>query len=109
MAAGGLGADGSRISERLTRNSRPAGVRKRLRDELQSQLGIPPERIALDPEPRGQIELDDITIEKWVFTSEPGSCVPALLYRPKNLRGGMPAIVLTYGHGGSKSTVGSIE
>jgi dienelactone hydrolase len=74
------------------------------RDRLRRQLGIPRTRVSLEPEPRGQIELDDVVIEKWVFTSEPGSRVPALLYRPKEPGGRVPAIVLTYGHGGSKST-----
>ena len=74
-------------------------TRRRLRD----MLGIPRNRVSLEAEKRGQIESDGIVIEKWVFTSEPGSRVPAVLYRPKQPSGRMPAIVLTFGHGGSKS------
>ena len=73
--------------------------RRRLRD----MLGIPKTRVALDSEQRGQLERDKIVIEKWVFTSETGSRVPAVLYRPPKPNGRMPAIVLTFGHGGSKS------
>ncbi|MBM3861177.1 MAG: hypothetical protein FJ395_16235 [Verrucomicrobia bacterium] len=75
-----------------------------LRQQLAGMLGIPRQRVPLAPESRGQVEHDGIVIEKWVFTSEPGSHVPALLYRPKNPQGQMPSIVFTYGHGGSKSS-----
>ena len=66
-------------------------------------LGIPDKRVPLDAERRGELERDGIVFEKWVFTSEPGSRVPAVLYRPKEPTEKMPAIVLTFGHGGSKS------
>lgn len=81
-------------------DTRPA----ELRQQLTEVLGIPRQRVALAPESRGQIEHDGIVVEKWVFTAEPGSRVPALLYRPRNPPGPMPAIVFTYGHGGSKSS-----
>lgn len=74
-----------------------------LRQKLHTLLGIPTTRCDLAPESRGQLEHDGIIIEKWIWTSEPGSRVPALLYRPKNPRPQMPAIVITCGHGGSKS------
>jgi predicted GH43/DUF377 family glycosyl hydrolase/poly(3-hydroxybutyrate) depolymerase len=73
------------------------------RNSLHSMLGIPKERVPLNAEKRGQFEWDGIVIEKWVFTSEEGSRVPAVLYRPKNPPAKMPAIVFTFGHGGSKS------
>ncbi len=66
-------------------------------------LGIPKERIPLDPEKRGEYEQDEVVIERWVFTTETGSRAPALLYRPKHARGKMPAIVMNFGHGDSKS------
>jgi dienelactone hydrolase len=74
-----------------------------MREQLRRMLGIPRERVPLEPEPRGQFEHDGIVVEKWVFTAEPGSRVPAVLYRPKSPAAAMPAIVLTFGHGGSKS------
>ncbi len=73
------------------------------RRRLRAMLGIPEQRVPLDAERRGQVESDGVVIEKWVFTSEPGSKVPAVLYRPKQPVKKMPAIVLTFGHGGSKS------
>jgi len=73
------------------------------RRKLRAMLGIPTERVALEAERRGELEWDGVVIEKWVFTSEPASRVPAVLYRPKDPPGKMPAIVLTFGHGGSKS------
>jgi dienelactone hydrolase len=75
-----------------------------LRQQLSNMLGIPRQRVPLAPESRGEVEHDGVVIEKWIFTSEPGSRVPAVLYRPKNPPGPMPAIVFTYGHGGSKSS-----
>jgi dienelactone hydrolase len=73
------------------------------RRRLSEMLGIPRERVPLEAEERGDLEWDGIVIEKWVFTSEPGSSVPAVVYRPQQPEGRMPAIVLTFGHGGSKS------
>jgi len=73
------------------------------RRRLREMLGIPAERVPLEAEKRGRIEWDGVAIEKWVFTSEPGSRVPAVLYRPAKPPARMPAVVLTFGHGGSKS------
>ncbi len=61
------------------------------RAKLRNILGIPEDRVSLAAEKRGQLEWDGIVIEKWVFTSEPGSRIPAVLYRPKNPPGKMPA------------------
>ncbi|MCA9003927.1 MAG: acetylxylan esterase, partial [Planctomycetaceae bacterium] len=71
--------------------------------KLRDQLGIPEKKVALNSEKRGEIVLDDIVMEKWIFTSEPGSRIPAIVYRPQKIKQRAPAIVLTYGHGGSKS------
>lgn len=73
------------------------------REELTTMLGIPARGGELHEESRGQIEHEGVIIEKWIFTAEPGSRVPALLYRPKDSTGKLPAIVFTYGHGSSKS------
>lgn len=74
-----------------------------LRSQLRGMLGIPAERCALAPEFRGRLERDGFTVEKWIWTSEPGSRVPSVLYRPADLSGPAPAMVTTCGHGGSKS------
>lgn len=91
-------------------NDRDAFLRwqKDTRAELRKQLGIPETRAAPAVESRGFVDGGpahaDITIEKIVFDSEPGSRVPALIYQPRVPPvTPAPAIVLTYGHGGSKS------
>jgi hypothetical protein len=76
---------------------------KNLRSRLTSLLGIPTDRCDLSPEPRGRLERGGVIIEKWIWTSEPGSRVPSVLYRPANPAGKMAAIVITCGHGESKS------
>ncbi|MCP5539680.1 MAG: acetylxylan esterase [Akkermansiaceae bacterium] len=74
------------------------------RADLAAKLGIPDAPRDLAAESRGGIVHDGVVIEKWIFTAEPGSRVPALLYRPETPAAEkLPAIVLTYGHGGSKS------
>lgn len=80
-----------------------ANWKSEIRQKLRNQLGIPQKKVALNSEKRGEIEHEDIVIEKWIFTSEPGSRIPAVVYRPKTINHRAPAIVLTYGHGGSKS------
>ena len=76
---------------------------KDLREDLKRILGITRDRCDLVPEYRGDIERDRVVIEKWIWTSEPGSRVPCVLYRPTDPVDRMPAVVLTCGHGGSKS------
>ncbi len=73
-----------------------------LRTSLKNLLGIPRERCELDPEGRGQVNLGEVVVEKWVFTAETNSRIPATLYRPGVLEGPIPAMVLTCGHGDSK-------
>ncbi len=76
----------------------------KMRKELRDGLGIPQETIPLDPESRGSITHNGVIIEKWMLNLEPGSRAPAILYRPANpRREKLPAIVMTFGHGGSKS------
>ena len=74
-----------------------------LREKLIALLGIPNERVDLAPESRGSVQREGIVVEKWIWTSEPGSRVTSALYRPENMSGRIPAIVMTCGHGGSKS------
>ena len=77
--------------------------RARLRRDLAGSLGLPPLGGSLEPEARGSFTWDGVTVEKWVWQSEPGSKVPAVLYRPTRPSGPLPAVVLTCGHGESKS------
>jgi hypothetical protein len=74
-----------------------------LRRPLVEMLGIPPLGGPTHAEARGVVEHDGLTIEKWVFAAEPGSKVPALLFRPAKPTSKMPVVVFTYGHGSSKS------
>lgn len=66
-------------------------------------LGIPALRCELESESRGEFERPGVVVEKWIWTSEPGSRVTSALYRPTVVKGKIPAIVMTCGHGGSKS------
>ena len=97
---------GPKVKTVSTLQKKPANFtnwKNQSRQKLKTLLGIPSTTVPLESEKRGELEVDGTIIEKWVFTSEPGSKVPALLYRPKSLTKSAPAIVLTYGHGGSKS------
>ncbi|MDZ7724118.1 MAG: beta galactosidase jelly roll domain-containing protein [candidate division KSB1 bacterium] len=71
-------------------------------------MGIPFDRCDLDPEFRGSFEHKGLVIERWIYTSEPGSKVTALLYRPKKIRGLVPGMVITNGHGNSKSSANTV-
>lgn len=74
------------------------------RTRLAAMLGLPTMRVPLDPEPRGSVEHDGLTVEKWILTSEEGSRLPAVVFRPKEPpEERMPGVVVTFGHGGSKS------
>ncbi len=60
--------------------------------DLPTADGPPPAR------QMGQIDVDDVVIEKWVFESFPGYVVPALLYKPKTLGSRAPAVLGPCGH-----------
>ena len=47
--------------------------------------------------------LQDIVVERWLIDAQPASRIPLNLYRPRGVAGRVPAIVMTCGHGGSKS------
>jgi dienelactone hydrolase len=47
------------------------------------------------------------SVRKLVYEAEPGSSVPADLYLPRPRKGRVPAIIIAYGHGGSKSAYSS--
>lgn len=73
------------------------------RQDLAAMLGLPPRGGALHAEARGTLAHDGLVIEKWILTPEPGSRMPVLLYRLEQPAGRRPGLVLTHGHGGSKS------
>lgn len=74
-----------------------------LRAEMARILQFPAERVALDPESRHAIEGDGYTVDAVTYAAEPGSRVTASLYLPAPLDGPVPGILMTCGHGGSKS------
>jgi dienelactone hydrolase len=84
-------------------NGSHADDRAQHRQALREMLGIPALGGPLNAEPRGAIEHDAVVIEKWIYTAEAGSKIPALFYRPKVPAGKLPVVVFTYGHGSSKS------
>lgn len=101
---------GARESQRLPIPDPTAGRQEfvewqsKVRDRLLKMLGIPRNKAALRPESRGTFAVDGVVVEKWVLTMEHGSKAPAVLYRPKEPPAErLPAVVLTYGHGASKS------
>jgi len=91
------------VSGDIRQPERFASWQAEKRQQLLDLLGVTSQGIPLSPENRGLLTYDDIVIEKWVYTSEQGSRVPAILYRPKNSVMPMPRVVFTFGHGGSKS------
>jgi dienelactone hydrolase len=73
------------------------------REHLSAMLGFPAARVPLAVDPRGTAVWDGVTIERMVVAGERGSRLPAVLYRPTLPVDHMPGLVLTFGHGGSKS------
>lgn len=75
----------------------------KLKEYTNDMLGIPKIKTEIQKEFRGKLEIDNIVVEKWVWASEPGSKVTSELYRPNKNNALRPALVITCGHGGSKS------
>ena len=89
------------ISERVPRSA--AEVRQRqqeLRRDLLDKLGLDPlpPRTPLKANIHGTIEKRDYVIEKITYESRPRHVVPALLYRPKDAQGPVPAVISAIGH-----------
>ncbi|MBL6764235.1 MAG: acetylxylan esterase [Verrucomicrobiae bacterium] len=77
-------------------NQRSEFVKRRI---LVSQGLWPlPERTPMNPVIHGRIDEGDYTIEKVYFESVPGFFVTGSLYRPKNPKGKVPAVVCPHGH-----------
>jgi cephalosporin-C deacetylase-like acetyl esterase len=68
--------------------------------QLREMLGLEPlpERTALQPVITGTVEVEDVVVEKLYFQSLPGLYVTANLYRPKDVREKLPAILYVCGH-----------
>lgn len=74
----------------------------RLRREYLDMLGLwpLPERTPLQAKMTGTTERGDVVIEKLHYQSKPGLYVTANLYRPKTVKGRLPAILYVCGHSG---------
>ncbi|HEV3146215.1 MAG TPA: alpha/beta hydrolase family protein [Gemmataceae bacterium] len=74
--------------------------RKALREQVLVATGLwpMPEKTPLNAVVHGKIERDDYTIEKVYFASMPGHYVCGNLYRPKNSKGQIPAVLCPHGH-----------
>ena len=71
-----------------------------LHQTLADLLALPATGGALDTEQRGTLNLGGgVVVEKWLYTAEPCSRIPANLYRPASVPARIPAIVMTCGHG----------
>jgi dienelactone hydrolase len=57
-----------------------------------------PTKTPLNPVIHGRIDRDDYTVEKAYFESAPGFFVTGNLYRPKNPKGKVPAVLFAHGH-----------
>lgn len=57
-----------------------------------------PEKTPLNAVIHGKIDRDEYTIEKVYFASMPGHYVSGNLYRPKNTKGKVPAVLCPHGH-----------
>jgi dienelactone hydrolase len=74
------------------------------RRQLREMLGLEPmpARSELKATVTGMVEKEDVVVEKIHFQSRPGLYVTANLYRPKQIRKPLPAILYTCGHGAEK-------
>jgi dienelactone hydrolase len=71
-----------------------------LRHQIMVSAGLwpLPERTPLNAHIFGRLDRGDYTVEKVYFESYPGHYVTGNLYRPKNVSGKAPAVLLPHGH-----------
>jgi cephalosporin-C deacetylase-like acetyl esterase len=74
--------------------------RPRLYQEYLYMLGLSPlpEKTPLQAKVTGKLERDNFIVEKLHFQSKPGLYVTANLYRPKTIKGKLPAVLYVCGH-----------
>ena len=99
-----LAQETAKFSERFLDGSRTLdewkAKRPRLRQEFLEMIGLSPmpEKTPLHATITGKIEKDDFVVEKLHFQSRPGLYVTANLWRPRQVAGKLPAVVLFVGH-----------
>lgn len=72
----------------------------RIREQLLVSLGLWPmwEKTELKPVVTGTLDRGDYTVDKVFFSSRPGHYVSGIVYRPKNAKGQIPAVLSPHGH-----------
>ncbi len=77
-----------------------ASEKAAIRNRLQVALGLlpMPTRTPLNAVIHGKMDCGEYTIEKVYFESAPGFFVTGNLYRPKHVRGQVPAVLFAHGH-----------
>jgi len=74
-----------------------------LRPKIREALHVPDPLPALDSAQHGSSEIDGgVVIERVSYTTQLGMLVPAIVCRPREPRGRMPALIVVNGHGGDK-------
>ncbi len=92
-----------RVFETATTRAEWEAIRPRLKAELFQMLGLwpVPERTPLHARVTGTLDREGpVVIEKIHFQSRPGLYVTGNLYRPREVRGRLPAILYVCGHSG---------
>lgn len=102
-------AEVARDSERRLRSAHWSAEAEEYRRQLREMLGIEPlpERTALNPVVTKTAEHGDFIVENVHFQSSPHLYVTGNLYRPKEVKEPLPAILYVCGHG--KVKVGDIS
>ncbi len=77
-------------------NQRAEQVRRRIR--VSQGIWPEPTRTPLNTVIHGRVERDGYSVEKVYFESRPGLFVTGNLYRPKNAKGKVPAVLFAHGH-----------
>ncbi|MCI0456366.1 MAG: prolyl oligopeptidase family serine peptidase [Gemmataceae bacterium] len=101
-----LAAETDRLSQRVldgaTTLEEWQKKRPRLYREYMDMLGLwpLPEKTPLKATVTGTLEHEGVVIENLHFQSKPGLYVTANLYRPKNAKGKLPAVLYVCGHSG---------
>jgi dienelactone hydrolase len=99
-----LAAETDRLSERVLNGAATLAewqaARPRLYREYMDMLGLwpLPEKTPLKATVTGKVERGDLIIEKLHYQSKPGLYVTANLYRPKVVKGKLPAVLYVCGH-----------
>jgi dienelactone hydrolase len=101
-----LAAEADKLSKKFMDGARTLEEwqqkRPRLHREYMDMLGLwpLPEKTPLHATVTGQLEAYGVVVEKLHFQSKPGLYVTANYYRPKEVKGKLPAIVYVCGHSG---------